>query len=118
MMVLKENLEVLAVHNIGSWLQNTMVLLGLILGCVCIAFALLAFIESWHMLYKVLLCVLTVFFIGCAFIGGASTTKHPYYSYEVVVPADYPIEELTNDYRIVSHEGNLYTIIDKNQPII
>ena len=117
-MVLKENLEVLAVHNTGSWLQIMMIVFGIIFGITCLICLIVVLVDSWCIFAKLMLCALTVLFIGCAVVGGVSMTKHPYYLYDVVIPDGYPIEDLINDYRIVSHDGNLYTIIDKNQPII
>ena len=118
-MELMDGVKILATVPTMSWLQSVLIAIGLLGGVVSFSWFITTVIDcdiapKW----KKVSAIMTLLFMSMLIVGGASTVEHPYYEQKVTISEEVDLEEFQKNYRITNQDGDIYTIIDRSQPLL
>ena len=118
-MELMDGVKILATVLTMSWLQSVLIFIGLLGGVASFCWFIATVIDcgiapKW----KIVSAIMTLLFMSMLIVGGASTVEHPYYEQKVTISEEVDLEEFQKNYRITNQDGDIYTIIDRSQPLL
>ena len=118
-MELMDGVKILATVPTMSWLQSVLIFIGRLGGVASFCW-FIATVKDCDIApkWKIVSAIMTLLFMLMLIVGGASIVEHPYYGQKVTISEEVDLEEFQKNYRITNQDGDIYTIIDRSQPLL